>query len=413
MFTDLCRRLNEGADNIHSIGAGRAADLIREAASVLRRMASLPSESLALFAGRAEADRRPGPEACVVISADAPTTVTKTETGWQIEPVASKSDLFGCAVKGREAALNEELAMTRRRLADLQEKVSSLIGVAVPQLHDPCGSGDIISALRASLGRIDDAYRQRNVMVCVAARLLLNGRPASSEWGYVAGIFTDPHAEPGFGTVVALDLAGQVTFHMDERDPAKPWAALPPYHGEWDGHSDAVKWERVKAFLGERQVVPGAVSVQADASLRPYFVGPHLYVAEDEVEARAFHADMVATSSLKLNALREVIAGNDLHAALQVDDAGDRWDASLRIDALMRMLQDAGDLISPGDLDVAVVEFCEDAGWVKVSKKDAEEWCRRGKGNVGVLQSYYETKVKPHLDALLGLAVKIGSEVQQ
>lgn len=381
MFTDLCRRLNEGADNIHSIGAGRAADLIREAASVLRRMASLPSESLALFA-----DKRSGPEACVVISADAPTTVTKT-------------------ANGREAALNEELTMTRRRLADLQEKVASLSGVAVPQLHDPCGSGDIISALRASLGRIDDAYRQRNAMVCVAARLLLNGRPASSEWGYVAGIFTDPHAEPGFGTVVALDLAGQVTFHMDERDPAKPWAALPPYHGEWDGHSDAVKWERVKAFLGERQVDPGAVSVQADASLRPYFVGPHLYIAEDEDEARAFHSDMVAMSLLKLNALRDVIASD-----ADVED-GDQWDASLRIDALIRMLQDSGEMPSLGDLDAAIVEFYE--GWVKVSKKDAEEWCRRGKGNVGVLQSYYETKVKPHLDALFGLAMKVGSEVRQ
>ena len=36
MSTDLRRRLTEGADNIHSIGAGRAADLLREAASALQ-----------------------------------------------------------------------------------------------------------------------------------------------------------------------------------------------------------------------------------------------------------------------------------------------------------------------------------------------------------------------------------------
>jgi hypothetical protein len=251
--TDLRRRLTEGADNIHSIGAGRAADLLREAASALqedlmtedewrdRESAKISEESDAilratqpwLFAGRVETDKRSETEACVVISADAPTTVT-------IAPSAATAT-----------------------------------------------------------------------------------------------------AQPS-----------------------------------------------------------------EDASLRPYFVGPHLYIAEDEVEARAFHSDMVATSLLKLNDLRDVIASNG-----DIED-GDRWDALLRIDALIRMLQDSGEIPSLGDLDAAIVEFCEDAGWVKVSKKDAAEWCDRGKGNVGVLQSYYESKVKPHLDALTMLAVKVGSEVR-
>lgn len=411
MSTDLSRRLKEGADNIHSIGAGRVADLLREAADAFETarhdFGSTMRCEIAPMIGPGRVDGRLADEPAGQLEYCA--AHKWQDAGWHAEGLLGR----------READTNEDLTVTRRRLADLQEKVAMLIGVDVPQLNDPCGSGDIISALRVSLGCIDDAYRQRNAMVCVAARLLLNGHPESREWGYVAGIFNDPHAEPGFGTVVALDLAGQITFHMDERDPAKPWAALPPYRGEWDGHSDAVKWERVMAFLGSqprREVLArlrrqvGQTQMREtteDDSLRPYFVGPHLYIAEDEVEARAFHSDMVATSSLKLNDLRDVIAASNV----DVED-GDRWDASLSIDALIRMLQDSGEMPILGDLDAEIVEFCEDTGWVKVSKRDAAEWCRRGKGNVGVLQSYYESKVKPHLDALTMLAVKVGSEVR-
>lgn len=99
-----------------------------------------------------------------------------------------------------------------------------------------------------SASLVNEACRQRNAMACVAAQL-------ASDAGLHAGILVDEAGEPGFRTVVAIDLglppdgANQITFHMDERDPTKPWSGLPPYGGEWDGHSDTVKWARITSYL--------------------------------------------------------------------------------------------------------------------------------------------------------------------
>lgn len=90
---------------------------------------------------------------------------------------------------------------------------------------------------------LNRGYTERNRIVCLLARQILNG-------GGNAGTFTDPHGEAGFRIVVAFDLpSGQCTFHMDERDTTQPWATLPPYAGAWDGHSDATKWQRISSTL--------------------------------------------------------------------------------------------------------------------------------------------------------------------
>jgi len=98
------------------------------------------------------------------------------------------------------------------------------------------------ASLRSS-GAADRAYTERNRLVCLLARQILDA-------GGNAGTFTDPQGEAGFSLVVAFDLpSGQCTFHMDERDTTRPWASLPPYAGAWDGHSDATKWRRIVLAL--------------------------------------------------------------------------------------------------------------------------------------------------------------------
>lgn len=90
----------------------------------------------------------------------------------------------------------------------------------------------------------DEVYEQRNRLACVAAHRTL-------EAGGRAGRFIDIDGSENFRTVVFFDLPdGQVTFHMDERDPEKPWQQLPTMGAwGWDGHSDEQKWRRILAYL--------------------------------------------------------------------------------------------------------------------------------------------------------------------
>lgn len=99
----------------------------------------------------------------------------------------------------------------------------------------------------------DRAYTERNTLACVVARCIV-------EHGGNAGTWHDGDGEPGFQTVVGFELpvaagaVAQVSFHMDERDPRRPWETLPKYPGSddgnpWDGHTDHAKWLRVRDFL--------------------------------------------------------------------------------------------------------------------------------------------------------------------
>lgn len=99
----------------------------------------------------------------------------------------------------------------------------------------------------------DRAYTERNALACVVARCIV-------EHGGNAGTWHDADGEPGFQTVVGFELpvaagaVAQVSFHMDERDPRRPWETLPKYPGAdegnpWDGHTDHAKWLRVRDFL--------------------------------------------------------------------------------------------------------------------------------------------------------------------
>lgn len=169
------------------------------------------------------------------------------------------------------AALSRLLDEARRDLV----RLTDMIGDVGREIGVPCDGRpaldffpEVLAKTKAdarlhSASMINEAYRQRNTMVCVAAQL-------ASDAGLHAGLLVDDAGEPGFKTVVAFDLgpgsANQITFHMDERDPAKPWSGLPPYGGEWDGHSDIVKWARIASYLDSGRRATGISEVAADTA---------------------------------------------------------------------------------------------------------------------------------------------------
>ena len=83
-------------------------------------------------------------------------------------------------------------------------------------------------------------YYDRNLAVMALARL-------AQQQGYTVGIALDLAETPEWQTVIMIDLpTGQVGWHIRESELQDDW---PAYPGKWDGHSDELKWDRIKAFL--------------------------------------------------------------------------------------------------------------------------------------------------------------------
>jgi hypothetical protein len=81
----------------------------------------------------------------------------------------------------------------------------------------------------------DYAYSERNQLVALLARLFPSGvkRTAIEGW------------EPEWQGCVYIDLpTGQASWHYHDKE-APLFADLPPYQGEWDGHSTVEKYHRV------------------------------------------------------------------------------------------------------------------------------------------------------------------------
>lgn len=236
-----------------------------------------------------------------------------------------------------------------------------------------------------SASMINEAYRQRNAMVCVAAQL-------ASDVGLHAGLLVDEAGEPGFKTVVAIDLghppdgANQITFHMDDRDPTKPWSGLPPYGGEWDGHSDIVKWARIASYLDSDHRATG-ISEVAAVQLHLYSIGPYAYVAEDANEVYALHAKMVVGSEAQID---EQVA--------QATNDGRGEEIAEHVEVLKSLLHIPAPLRTVADDAGPVEAILTESGAMTLT---AAEWIRRGKGFLGVRATHYAVALRPHLDFVM------------
>lgn len=90
---------------------------------------------------------------------------------------------------------------------------------------------------------LDRVYRERNAIACALALAVISA-------GGQAGVTTDPEGEDWFRVVVVVQLpTGRVGWHMDERDPAKPWVGLPEYPEPWEAFSGEENAERLRDYL--------------------------------------------------------------------------------------------------------------------------------------------------------------------
>ena len=86
---------------------------------------------------------------------------------------------------------------------------------------------------------IDAVYLERNCLVALLARLYPSGikRTAIEGW------------DPEWHGCVYIDLpTGQASWHYHDSE-TDLFDDLPPYHGEWDGHSTEEKYRRVRALM--------------------------------------------------------------------------------------------------------------------------------------------------------------------
>jgi hypothetical protein len=83
---------------------------------------------------------------------------------------------------------------------------------------------------------VDAAYRERNQLVALLARIYPSGTKRTAIEGW----------EPCWHGCVYIDSpAGQLSWHYHDSE-THLFADLPPYAGEWDGHTTEQKYDRVQ-----------------------------------------------------------------------------------------------------------------------------------------------------------------------
>jgi len=89
----------------------------------------------------------------------------------------------------------------------------------------------------------DGAYTERNRLVALLATLFPSGTKKTAISGW----------DEAWHGCVYIDLPnGQASWHYHDSE-AHLFAHLPPYEGEWDGHSTEEKYARMAALAGEKK----------------------------------------------------------------------------------------------------------------------------------------------------------------
>lgn len=128
------------------------------------------------------------------------------------------------AIYMRQDAAKEIRAL--RAKVKKQEELNSLRAMDIVTL------GQEVGRLREAK---DGAYEERNRVVALLASVFPSGVRKTAIPGW----------EPEWHDCVYIDLpTGQASWHYHDSQ-AHLFAHLPPYRGEWDGHTTDVKYERV------------------------------------------------------------------------------------------------------------------------------------------------------------------------
>ncbi len=89
---------------------------------------------------------------------------------------------------------------------------------------------------------IDAAYHERNQLVALLSRMFPSGIKKTVIEGW----------DPEWHNCVYIDLpTGQASWHYHDRE-MNLFEHLPPYEGEWDGHSTEEKYERIATLVKQK-----------------------------------------------------------------------------------------------------------------------------------------------------------------
>jgi hypothetical protein len=88
-------------------------------------------------------------------------------------------------------------------------------------------------------GSLDAIYAERNAVILAFAAM-------AERHGWFVGVSADPNAEGWPVLLVDTDF-GQVSWHLPAGEMPE---AIPPYPGEWDGHTTPEKYARLKRVVG-------------------------------------------------------------------------------------------------------------------------------------------------------------------
>lgn len=123
----------------------------------------------------------------------------------------------------------------------------------------PRGGAEEIAALRKELDELNEkrwsehreknaAYKERNQLVALLSRIYPSGTRETQIEGW----------DEDWNGCVFIDLpTGQASWHYHRREH-EMFESLPAYTKPWDGHSTALKYERV-ALLRDREAVKRAM----------------------------------------------------------------------------------------------------------------------------------------------------------
>lgn len=113
-------------------------------------------------------------------------------------------------------------------------------------------TSELQTAMEQDQTEIDLVYAERNKLVRALAELFPSGIRRTDIAGW----------SPEWHNCVYIDLpTGQVSWHYHDRE-AHLFADLPPYQGEWDGHTTKEKYESLAALRKSRKsplLAPGSL----------------------------------------------------------------------------------------------------------------------------------------------------------
>jgi hypothetical protein len=131
-----------------------------------------------------------------------------------------------------------------RRALDIMQQGARMVLDSIPgdaSLSSSSFGADVVMDIAEQVRAKDAGYRERNALVVLLASIFPAGvkRTAIEGWS------------PEWHGCVYIDLPnGQASWHYHDSE-AELFAHLPPYDGEWDGHTTEQKYERIRRLAME------------------------------------------------------------------------------------------------------------------------------------------------------------------